>query len=175
MKFAKHGPKFLEDMHIVFGKAHVSGSSASCPGDISSDEASDEDVAEVPKPTEEKEKTVNPGKRKRKGTSSAVEQKEEKSPFFRMYKNTCLKIENAAERISTSVEASSAPPTNQIPTIAEAVKMVKECGVEEGTALMYTAWSALAKPEFREFFTSLETNKGRLDLIQREHEKEMNK
>jgi hypothetical protein len=29
------------------------------------------------------------------------------------------------------------------------------------------------KPEFREVFTSLETNEGRLDLIEREHEKEM--
>ena len=52
MKFRKQGPKFLEDMHIIFGKAHVSGSSATCPGDISSDEASDEDVEEVPKRTE---------------------------------------------------------------------------------------------------------------------------
>jgi hypothetical protein len=31
------------------------------------------------------------------------------------------------------------------------------------------------KPEFREVFTSLETNEGRLDLIEREHEKEMMK
>ena len=52
MKFRKQGPKFLEDMHIIFDKAHVSGSSATCPGDISSDEASDEDVEEVPKRTE---------------------------------------------------------------------------------------------------------------------------
>jgi len=43
VKFRKQGPKFLEDMHIIFGKAHVSGSSATCPRDISSDEASDED------------------------------------------------------------------------------------------------------------------------------------
>jgi predicted dinucleotide-utilizing enzyme len=158
-------------MHIIFGKAHVDGSTTACPRDISSDNTSDEDVAEVPKPTKEKKKIMNQGKRKRK----AIEEKEEKSPFFRMYKNTCLKIESAAERISTSVEASSAPTINQIPTIAEAVKMVKECGVEEGTALMYMAWSALANPEFREFFGSLETNKGRLDLIQREHEMEKNK
>ena len=37
----------------------VSGSSASCPGDISSDEASDEAVEEVPKPTKKAEKTGN--------------------------------------------------------------------------------------------------------------------
>jgi len=52
MKFRKQGPKFLEDMHIIFDKTHVSGSSATCPRDISSDEASDEDVEEVPKHAE---------------------------------------------------------------------------------------------------------------------------
>ena len=147
-------------MHIIFGKTHVSGSSASCPGDISSDEASDEDVEEVPKPAEKAEKTVkavNLWKRKHKGSSTGVEDKDEKSPFFRMYKNTCLKTETAAERISTRVEASSAPPTNQIPTIAEAINMVKECGAEEGTAVMYTAFSALKNPEFRVLYLS--TNK----------------
>jgi hypothetical protein len=86
-------------MHIIFGKGHVSGASACCPGDVSSDEASGEDVQEVPKPAENAEKSGNQGKKKRK----AVEDKDEKSPFFRMYKNTCLKIETAAERISTSV------------------------------------------------------------------------
>ena len=57
-KFQKQGPKFLEDLDIIFGKTHVSGSSASCPRDISSDEASDEDVEEVPKRAEKAEKTV---------------------------------------------------------------------------------------------------------------------
>ena len=38
---------------------------------------------------------------------------------------------------------------------------------------MYMAFSALKNPDFREFFTSLQTNKGRLNLIEREHEKEM--
>ena len=53
--------------------------------------------------------------------------------------------------------------------------MVIECGVEEGTALMYIASSLILKPDFRELFSSLRTNKGRLDLIEREHEKEMMK
>nr|TKV96148.1 hypothetical protein SEVIR_9G410300v2 [Setaria viridis] len=174
VKFRKRGPKFLDDLHILFGKAHVSGSSASYPGDISSNEASDEDVEEVPKSTQ-KDMTMNLGKKKHKGTSIGVEEKDEKSPFFRLYKNICLQIENAAERISTSVEASSAPPTNPVPTIAETMKMVKECRVQEGTALMYTAVSLIIKPEFRKLFSSLETTKGRLDLIERELEKEMMK
>jgi hypothetical protein len=65
-------------MHIIFGKGHVSGASACCPGDVSSDEASGEDVKEVPKPAENAEKSGNQGKKKRK----AVEDKDEKSPFF---------------------------------------------------------------------------------------------
>jgi len=35
-----------------------------------------------------------------------------------------LKIETAAEKISTSIEASSAPPTNLVPSIAQTVNMV---------------------------------------------------
>ena len=165
----------IDDLHIIFGKSHVSGASASCPGDISSDEEGDDDVLEVPKPAEKAEKTVNPGKNKRKGLSSAVRDKDEKSPFSRMQKSTCEKIEAAAEKISTSVEASSPSLCNAVATIKAVIRMVKDCGVEEGTALMHTTTSLIVKPEFREVFSSLETNKGRLDLIEREHEKEMMK
>jgi hypothetical protein len=169
VKFRKQGPKFLEDLHFIFGQSHVSGASASCPGDISSDEEGDKDVAEIPKPTEKPEKTANPRKNKRKGLAD----KDEKSPFSRMYKTTCQKIEAAAEKISTSVEASATSPCNAAPTIKEVMKMVKDCGVQEGTALMHTTTFLIMKPEFREVFTSLETNEGRLDLIEMEHEKEM--
>ena len=55
------------------------------------------------------------------------------------------------------------------------MKMVKDCAVEEGTALLHTASSLIMKPEFREVLSSLETFKGRLDLIESEHEKEMMK
>jgi hypothetical protein len=122
-------------------------------------------VAEVPKPVEKPEKTVNTNKNKRKGLSSVVCNKDEKSSFSRMYNNTCEKIQAAAERISTSVEASSASPGNVVPTIKEVMKMVKDCGVQEGTALMHTTTSLIMKPKFREVFSSLETNEGRLDLL----------
>jgi hypothetical protein len=84
-----------------------------------------------------------------------------------------LKIETTAEKISSSVEASSAPPTNQIPTIKEAMQMVKDYGVQEKTALMHTATFVIVKPEFREVFSSLETIEGRFDLLEREHEKDL--
>jgi hypothetical protein len=169
VKFRKEGPKFLEDLHFIFGQSDVSGASTSCPRDISSDEEGDKDVAEIPKPKEKPEKTANPRKNKCKGLAN----KDERSPFSRMYKTTCQKIEAAAEKISTSVEASPTSPCNATPTIKEVMKMVKDCGVQEGTALMHTTIFLIMKPEFREVFTSLETNEGRLDLIEREHEKEM--
>jgi hypothetical protein len=78
------------------------GFAASCPGDISSDDASDEDEDMVPKPIENVEKTTNTGKRKRKGASTDAEEKDETSRFFRLYKSTCQKIKTAAEKISTS-------------------------------------------------------------------------
>jgi hypothetical protein len=86
-----------------------------------------------------------------------------------------LKIETAAEKISTSVGASSAStlPTNHVPSIKEVIQMVKECGVEEKTALMHTSSLLIMKPEFREVLSSLESNEGRLDLLEREHAKEL--
>jgi hypothetical protein len=53
------------------------------------------------------------------------------------------------------------------------MKMVKDCGVQEKTALMHTATFLIVKPKFREVFRSLETNEGRFDLLDREHEKEL--
>ena len=179
MRFRKQGSKHLDDLHILFDKIHVSGASASYPGDISSHESSDDDASEVQKTQDIDDvklaalKKSKPGKKKRKEHSSSIEEKDEKSPFFRLYKNTCLKIETAADKISSSVEASSAPPTNLIPSISEAMKMVKDCGVQEKTALMHTATFLIVKPKFREVFSSLETKEGRFDLIEREHEKEL--
>ncbi|KAL6603663.1 hypothetical protein ACP70R_044024 [Stipagrostis hirtigluma subsp. patula] len=166
VRFEKQGPKHLDDLHMLFDKVHVTGASASCPGDISSDDSTEEDVSEVQKSRDSDDvklaalKKAKPGKKKRKGSSSAAEEKDEKSPFFRLYKNTCMRIETAAEKISESVEASSAPPANQVPTIKEAMQMVKDCGVEEKTALMHTATFLMMKPEFREVFSALETNGG---------------
>jgi hypothetical protein len=175
VRFRKQGPKYLDDLDLIFGKVHVTGATAAGPGDISSDE-SDEDVAEVPKPPPKDDVKLadlkKKGKKKRKSSCTVAETKEEKSPFYRMYKNTCLKIESAADRIS-SVSATSASPTNVVPTIGEAMKLVEECGVEEGTPLMHTATMLIMKPEFREVFSHLKTNKGRLDVLEREHEKEM--
>jgi hypothetical protein len=86
-----------------------------------------------------------------------------------------LKIETTEYNISTHVEASStsAPSTNQVPSIKEAMQMVKECGVEEKTALMHITTLLIMKPEFREVLSLLETYEWRFDLLEREHAKEL--
>jgi hypothetical protein len=62
-----------------------------------------------------------------------------------------MKIESATEKITSSVEASSAPSqANIVPTIAQAMKMVKDCGIQEKTDLMHTTSLLIMKPEFRE-------------------------
>ncbi|KAG2642894.1 hypothetical protein PVAP13_2KG286167 [Panicum virgatum] len=123
VRFIKQGPKNFDDLDILFDKFHVSGATTTCPDDVSSGESSDEDVDE----------------------------KDENSPFFQLYKSTCSKIETAAEKISTN------------------------CGVQEKIALMYTSTLLIVKPDLREVFSSLEMNEGRFNLFEREHEMEMNR
>jgi hypothetical protein len=135
---------------------HVIGASASCPGDIFSSDSSDEDTMKIT--PNEKPKLAG---KKRKQLSSPTEEKEEKSPFFRMHKNTCMRIESAADKIGSSLEASSAPPqSNSIPTIAQVMRTVKDCGIQEKTALMHAATLLIMKVEFREILSALETNEG---------------
>lgn len=74
------------------------------------------------------------------------------------------------EKITSSVEASSAPPTNLVPAISEVMELVKDCGVKEKTALMHITLTLIVKPEFREIFNVLETKEGRFDFLEREHE-----
>ena len=55
MKFKKHGPKHLEDLHVIFQNVHVTGASASCAGDISSNESSDDNAVLLKKPEDNAE------------------------------------------------------------------------------------------------------------------------
>ena len=81
MKFKKQGPKHLEDLHIIFDKVHVTGASASCAGDISSDESSDDNAVPFEKPDGSAQMKVASSKKpkpskKRKQPSNANEEKE---------------------------------------------------------------------------------------------------
>jgi hypothetical protein len=148
------------------------GASASIPGDFCGN-STDDDVQELEKSPLNANLTVlqNQNNKKRKTSSSTgMEDKEEKSsPFLQLYKKTCSKIEGV-DKISSSLEVSSAPRTSHMPTIAEAIKMLKECGVQEGTALMHISTLLIIKPEIRELLATFETLEGRLDWLKREHE-----
>ena len=162
----------------MFESAHVNGSTASIPA-ILSDSSDDEAVLEekVNDSGELKQAALKKKQeKKRKAAANVVEEKEAKSPFLKVFKDTCGKIESAAEKIASSFEASSATShNNRVPSIAEALKMVKDCGVEEGTDIMHTVTFLIMQSDFREVFSLLETNAGRLHLLKKEHEKEMRK
>ena len=57
-------------------------------------------------------------------------EKDEKTLFFRLYKKNLFNC-SVAEKISKSIEASSAPPTNPVPSVEKAIKMVKNCGCKK--------------------------------------------
>jgi hypothetical protein len=166
--FRRRGPDNLEAMHIMFGSAHVTGASASIPGDLS-DNCSDDEVHEVERsPSNIHMSTMlqQKGKKRKDPSSMCADDKEDKSPFLCLYKQTCSKIEDGVNKITSSIEASLAPyMTSHIPTLAEAMRTVKECGVQKKTALMHTAAISIMRPEFRELLGLFETNEGRLDLL----------
>ena len=88
VRFRKCGPKHLDDLHFLFDKVHVTGATASCPGDVSSESSSEEDVDEVQNNDDSVQMKLSALKKpkraakKRKESSSAAEEKDEKSPFF---------------------------------------------------------------------------------------------
>jgi hypothetical protein len=85
-----------------------------------------------------------------------------------------MKIEEGVNKITTSVEASLAPlMTTQVPSLEEAMRMVKEWGVKEKTALMHTSILLIMKHEGREVLMLFETNEGRLDFLEMEHAKKL--
>jgi hypothetical protein len=156
----------------MFRSAHVTRASTTIPGDFC-DNSTDDDVQQIEKsPVHANLNMRNQNDKKRKASSLAnVEDKEDKSsPFQWMFKQTCSEIEEEVDKISTSIEASSKPMTSHVSTIAEAMKMLKECGVQEGTALMHTSSLLIIKSEFRELLSSFETLEGRLDWLKREHD-----
>jgi hypothetical protein len=94
-QFRKCGPANLESMHIMLRSAHVTGATASTPRDLS-DNPSDDEVYEL----EENPSDVmlsslqKKGKKCKAPSSHGIKDKEERrSPFLRLYKNTCSKIQ----------------------------------------------------------------------------------
>jgi hypothetical protein len=66
-------------------------------------------------------------------------------------------VPQKCKRACATTEVSSCD-SNMVPTIREAVGLIRECGVSEGTALFYTATKTAAmNPEYRELFSLIQT------------------
>ena len=95
--------------------------------------------------------------------AAALTMKEDKNPLPQNYKK-------AHNDLAATVEVSSCD-SSTVPTIREAVALIRECGVSEATDLFYTATKIVAmNPECRELFALIRTKEGRLDWLQRAHD-----
>lgn len=124
-------------------------------------DGSDED-AELPPSAMKKAKLV-----KREDSSpmvaAASTTKEDKNPLPGNYKK--------ARNDPTATAEASSCDSSTVPTIREAVRLIRECGVSEATDLFYTATMIVAmNPEYRELFALIRTREGRLDWLQRAHD-----
>jgi hypothetical protein len=89
-------------MHVTFGSAHVTRASAYTPGDLS-DNLSDDELHEVEKNLPSNVGVFGlseKGKKHKAPSSHGIEDKEERSPFLELYKNTCSKIKGVEKLTS---------------------------------------------------------------------------
>jgi hypothetical protein len=159
-KFRNGPPANLEQQDVMFKKAHVTGESAAIPGQ---ELGEDKDGPILLDDDGEATKKTTLGKRK-----ACVGEKEKESPFFKAY-NTALS--NIVSKVDVG---SSSSKDDSVPTMKEFLAMVRECGVSEGTDLMFTAAKLAVKREHRELFAAFETPGGRFDYLERTHN-ELNK
>jgi hypothetical protein len=140
----------------MFRKAYVTGESSAIAGQETGESApilvdDDRDGSKIT------------GKRK-----FGAGEKEKESPFFTVYNKALNTL------VSRATEGSSCGKDDKVPTMKEFLGMVRECGVSEGTDIMFTASKLAMNRDHREVFAAFATNEGRLDWLKRTHD-EMNK
>ncbi|KAI5021252.1 hypothetical protein ZWY2020_055097 [Hordeum vulgare] len=158
-KFRNGPPPNLEQQDVMFRKAHVTGESAA----ILWTEAGGGKEAPILLEDDRGTSSKITGKRK----FGAGEGNEKESPFFTVYNN-------ALNTLVSRNEGSSSTKADKVPTMKEFLATVRECGVSEGTDIMFTASKLAMNRDSREVFAAFATNEGRLDWLQRTHA-EMNK
>ena len=149
-------------MHKMFDARHVTGAKSAIPGETPLDEPTDVNGDDT---DDREDQHIKAKRRKRKSKAVDDDFVDEKNPFVRMYKKTTDAIRTTAEEINNNK-----PPPSLAPTMKEAMAMVRECGVEEGTPLFFSSSMLLMKAEYREMFASVETSQGRFDWLERAHE-----
>ena len=170
----------MAEMDLMFDDRHVTGAESAIPGEIPldkeevtiDDESEDDDEVIKAKPKKQ---------RKTKSCKDDFSAQDEKNPFVRMYKKASDAICVTAESIKEASSSSKAhpppsppvaptPPPPVGPSMNEAMEMVRECGVEEGTPLFFSSSMLFMKPGYREMFASVETKEGRFDWLGRVHD-----
>src|SRR4051812_34022725 len=164
-KFRNGPPPNLENQDVMFRKAHVTGQSAAIAGQ------EEGNCNEAPIMLDDDTSPSNNAIAKRKHVENEMgtgKRKHVEKDFFSSYNNALNTI------VSRHTEGSSSSKDDQVPTMKEFLGMVRDCGVSEGTAIMYTAGKLAMNRDHREVFAAFATTAGRLDWLQRTHD-EMNK
>ncbi|KAM0875966.1 hypothetical protein ACQ4PT_036448 [Festuca glaucescens] len=157
-KFRNGPPPNLEQQDVMFRKAHVTGELAAIAGH-------EEDGKEAPILLDDDQDALKvTGKRKLGAGDKEISQ----SPFFTVYNNALNSL------VSKHTEGSSCTNNGMVPTMKEFLGMVRECGVSEGTDIMFTASKLAMNRDHREVFAAFATTESRLDWLKRTHD-EMNK
>ena len=159
-KFRNGLPANLTQLDVMFRKAHVTGESSAIPGEETGD---DKEGAILLDDECDGTKKTALGKRKMGGG-----EKEKESPFFKAYNNALNSLVSRGAEVGGSSDKD-----NSIPTMKDFLAMVRQCGVKEGTSLMFIACKLAVKKEHRELFAALETSEGRLHYLEMMHD-EMN-
>ena len=124
----------------MFSRAHVTGETATIPGEISS--SSDDDAMEVKEPNDVEELTPDSSssKKKKEGKilgkrkTKTIDDGGEKNLFLREFKQTCGNI-NA--RLTGGVPTNPVP-NSDTPTMAEVLNLMVDCGAVERTPLFHS-------------------------------------
>ncbi|KAE8797423.1 L10-interacting MYB domain-containing protein-like [Hordeum vulgare] len=134
-KFRNGPPPNLEQQDVMFRKAHVTGESAAIAGQETGGGKEAPILLEDDRGTSSK----ITGKHK----FGAGEGNEKESPFFTVYNN-------ALNTLVSRNEGSSSTKADKVPTMKEFLATVRECGVSEGTGIMFTASKLAMNRDSRE-------------------------
>ncbi|KAM0891542.1 hypothetical protein ACQ4PT_026346 [Festuca glaucescens] len=128
VKFRYGPPANLTQLDVMFSKAHVTGESSAIPGE---EETGADKEAAIPVDDDDdaSKKTPNFVKHLKFGGG----EKEKESPFYRDYKTALTSLVS----FGRGDAGGSCGMGDSVPTMKEFISMVRECGIKEGTDLMF--------------------------------------
>lgn len=166
VKFRNGPPENLAYLVGMFDEAHVTVGTSAIPGEHIEDltnlievEDGDDDV-ETNIVASQKSKEAE---KRRDAIVSAGPKKKQKNPTSQEFRY----VPNIVAG-STSGTSSSAVPTGH--RIKDVIKLAVQSGAKECSDLFFTATKLFMNADYRELFSALETNEGRLDWLNRMHE-----